>query len=586
MVESVTNTVARLSHTPARTRLRQFTDRVVGRALRLPPPAGDYVVHRGVRIPMRDGVELHATHYAPRTDQPLGTLLVRCPYGRSFPFSLIYAQLYAARGYHVLLQSVRGTFGSGGDFVPMVHEAPDAADTVAWLREQTWFTGTFATIGLSYLGFTQWALLADPPPELVAAVITVGPHDFHASTWGTGSFSLNDFLGWSDMMAHLELPPLRRLVFQARSARRLDHGVHGLPLGGAGRELLGDRSRWYESWLEHPDAEDPFWEQMRMTAALHRCKVPVLLLGGWQDVFLEQTIAQYEQLRRRGVDVAMTIGPWTHTDMVTKAAGMAARESLAWLGVHLAKVPTRSRPSGVRVYVTDSDRRGDWVDLPDWPPATGEGVLYLQPAGRLAATPPPADAPPSAFRYDPARPTPTIGGRLLSAKAGYRTDTALARRSDVLCFTSGLLDTDLYVTGSPIVELAHDADNPHFDLFVRISEVDARGRSRNVSDGFRRFNGADGPIRIELDSIAHRFGAGSRVRVLIAGGSHPRYARNLGTGEPAISGWRTAPSTHTVHHGAGGVSKLILPASDVPPWAGTPRSAGRDGGAHTPGDTG
>ena len=124
----------------------------------------------------------------------------------------------------MLLQSVRGTFGSAGDFAPMVHEAPDAADTVAWLREQPWFTGTFATIGLSYLGYTQWALLADPPPELAAAVITVGPHDFHASSWGTGSFSLNDFLGWSHMMAHQEKPPLQRLAHQARAARSLERG--------------------------------------------------------------------------------------------------------------------------------------------------------------------------------------------------------------------------------------------------------------------------------------------------------------------------------------------------------------------------
>ena len=99
------------------------------------------------------------------------------PYGRKFPFSLAFAQLYAARGYHVVLQSVRGTFGSGGVFEPMVNEADDGADTVVWLREQPWFAGRFATIGLSYLGFTQWALLQDPPPELAAAVITVGPHD-------------------------------------------------------------------------------------------------------------------------------------------------------------------------------------------------------------------------------------------------------------------------------------------------------------------------------------------------------------------------------------------------------------------------
>ena len=248
----------------------------------------------------------------------------------------------------MVLQSVRGTFGSGGDFVPMVHEAPDAADTVVWLREQPWFTGTFATIGLSYLGYTQWALLADPPPELAAAVITVGPHDFHTSSWGTGSFSLNDFLGWSHMMAHQQKPPLRRLAAQARGASRLERGVLGLPLGSAGRELLGAGSPWYESWIEHPDADDPFWETMRMTAALDRCEVPVLLLSGWQDLFLDQTITQYQHLRDRGIDVAMTIGPWTHSDMVVKAAGTAAAETLTWLGAHLAKQPMPQRPSRVR----------------------------------------------------------------------------------------------------------------------------------------------------------------------------------------------------------------------------------------------
>lgn len=62
----------------------------------------------------------------------------------------------------MVLQSVRGTFGSGGVFEPMADEIADGADTVAWLREQPWFTGRFATIGMSYLGFTQWALLQDP----------------------------------------------------------------------------------------------------------------------------------------------------------------------------------------------------------------------------------------------------------------------------------------------------------------------------------------------------------------------------------------------------------------------------------------
>lgn len=516
---------------------------------------------------MRDGVDLRADHYEPLTDRPAGTILVRGPYGRGFPFSFIYAQIYAARGYHVVLQSVRGTFGSGGTFVPMVHEVDDAADTVVWLREQSWFTGTFGTIGLSYLGYTQWALLSDPPPELAAAVISVGPHDFHGSSWGTGSFALNDFLGWSDMMAHQERPPLHRLAFQVKAPRRLASAVHNVPLGHAGRMLLGEHSPWYESWIEHPDVDDPFWDPMRMTRALDRCTVPVLLISGWQDIFIDQTITQYQYLHRRGMDVALTVGPWTHDEMVTKAAGTTAVETLNWLGAHLSPGSPgsgreRARAEPVRVYVTGESR--GWVDLPDWPPATDDRVFYPNRFGVLDTKAPDyatvSDGGTATFRYDPADPTPTIGGRLLTRNSGYTDDTDLARRADVVTFTTPPLDAGITAFGHPVVALDYQTDNPHFDVFVRISEVDEKGCSHNVSDGFRRFDtGPEGPLRVELDPIAHRFGAGTRIRVLLAGGCHPRFARNLGTGEPSISGSRMVGSTHTVRFGAD--TKLVLPGA-------------------------
>ena len=536
----------------------RLIDRAANRVLRLPPATTLYRVHRGLRVPMRDGVELIADHYVPTTASPLGTILVRGPYGRAFPFSIIYAQIYAARGYHVVFQSVRGTFGSGGRFEPMINEAADAADTVVWLRTQPWFTGTFATIGLSYLGYTQWALMSDPPPELAAAIIAVGPHDLYESSWGTGSFALADLLGWSDMVANQEQHPVRRIAFQFRAARRLAGAAHGVPLGVAARTLLGEGSEWFESWVERPEALDPFWGNLRMTPALTRAAVPVLLLSGWQDIFLDQTLAQYRQLRGRGVDVALTIGPWTHDQMVTAAAGTTAAETLDRLGAHLARKSVPTRPAPVRVYVTGRTR-GGWVDLPGWPPPTAAKALYLQPGGRLEPTAPRPGT--STFRYNPADPTPTVGGRLLARPSGYSDDTDLARRPDVLSFTGAPLGAEVCVCGIPVIDLAYETDNDHFDVFVRISEVDARGRSRNVSDGYRRFSTLpDEPIRIELDPIAHRFSAGSRIRVLIAGGCHPRFARNLGTGESVLHGRRMVGSSHTVRHGES--SSLTLPVGE------------------------
>ncbi len=533
-----------------------MSGRVLGRLLRLPAESTEYTVHQ-VRIPMRDGLELAADHYAPTAETcgPVGTLLVRGPYGRGFPFSLTFATLYAARGYHVVLQSVRGTFGSAGVFEPMVHEAEDGTDTVAWLRQQPWFTGRFATIGVSYLGFTQWALLLNPPPELAAAVITAGPHDFSSSAWGTGSFTINDFLGWSDLVAHQEDPSrLRAGVRQLRARRKVAAAASQAPLGAAGRALLGEGAPWFESWLEHPDPEDLFWQRLRCGAALERVRVPVLLVGGWQDLFLQQTLEQYRRLRERGVNVALTVGPWTHTRLLTAGLAVITRESLQWLETHLgdARMPPRHNP--VRVFVTGQG----WSTLVDWPPASSEHALYLLPGGRLADAPPTQQASVT-FRYDPADPTPTVGGRLLSPDAGYREDSRLARRDDVLSFTGDPLTAELCVQGNPVVELRHCADIPHVDLFVRVSEVDARGRSRNVSDGYRRLTSPQpngGVVRVELDAIAHRFRAGSRIRVLVAGGSHPRYTRNLGAGEPVATGRQVTAAVHTVHLGP---SRLLLP---------------------------
>ncbi len=542
--------------------LRQVGGNALGRLLGLPRATTDYTVNR-VQVPMRDGVRLVADHYAPATSSPVGTLLVRGPYGRGFPFSLVFARLYATRGYHVVLQSVRGTFGSGGVFEPMVNEAVDGADTVAWLREQPWFTGRFATVGLSYLGFTQWAVLQNPPPELAAAVITVGPHDFRASVWGTGSFAVNDFLGWSDLVSRQEdSVRIRTGIRQLQARRKVAQAAGGVPMGDAARALLGTGAPWFESWVEHSDGDDPFWNSLRFSDALDRVQVPVLLVGGWQDIFLRQTLHQYTHLRSRDVDVALTVGPWTHTQMLTKALATSARETLDWLDAHLGGATAPRRPGRVRVFVTGHG----WRNMHDWPPATTERALYLRPGGYLGETAPLdlMGLAPATFRYHPADPTPTTGGPLLSPNGGYRDDSRLALRDDVLAFTSATLTHDLCVYGNPVVELTHTSDNPHVDLFVRVSEVDPKGRSRNVSDGYRRLGAATETVSVELDGIAHRFRAGSRIRVLIAGSWFPRYARNLGTEEPVLTGRQSKPATHAVHYGR---SRLLLPVGPSDPSA-------------------
>lgn len=540
-------------------RLRRVLDAAIARVFRMPPGRSDFTLTRAVPVRMRDGVELLTDIYEP-LGRSLGTVLIRTPYGRSGSVTLLTARQYARHGYHVVNQSCRGTSGSGGEFDPFRREIDDGADTVTWLRNQPWFGGRFALCGASYLGYTAWAIMMDPPPELAAAVIAVAAHDNYRVTHGDGAFALEPTLSLFEGFTHLDVGVLRGLPLFATARRRLRPGLQELPLVRAQESVLAGSRMPYREWLLAPHAEDPVWRAMRLGRAVERVDVPVLLHEGWQDRFLDQMIGEYDVLRRRGVDVALTIGPWTHIEAATKGAGILMAETLGWLAEHLAETGGRERPQPVRIFVSGAE---EWRYLPEWPPGSNEHVLYLQPGGALASDRPPPTARPSVFTYNPAQPTPAVGGRVINPAIGGRRDNRrLEARDDVLTFTSRPLEHSLEVIGVPVVQLMHHTDNPYVDLFVRLCEVDRNGLSVNLSDGFRRLNSEETPgvIVLRLDAMAHRFSVGNRIRLQVSGGAHPRFARNLGTARDPATTTDLTLSRRWVCHGDGGLSRLILPS--------------------------
>ena len=240
----------------------------------------------------------------------------------------------------------------------------------------------------------------------------------------------------------------------------------------AGERLLEGRAPWYRQWVSRRDPSDPFWSPMRLGDAVERVQVPVLLQSGWQDLFLQQTFEQYARLSTRGVNVALTVGPWTHVQLFTKGGHIMVTETLGFLGEHLAGTGVRTRAAPVKVFVTGAEQ---WRDLDRWPPPTEELTLHPQPDGGLGDDPAP-DGSRAGFTYDPADPTPTIGGRLLAQGGGYADDRELANRADVATFTGPVLTAPLEVLGAPVMVLAHASDNPHADLYVRA----VGGRSRRT----------------------------------------------------------------------------------------------------------
>ena len=202
----------------------------------------------------------------------------------------------------------------------------------------------------------------------------------------------------------------------------------------------------------------------------------------------------------------------------------------------------------MRVWVGGQAPAPGWREVSGWPPAAP--ASSAGPWARRAASAASRPAAGSAqFRYDPADPTPSVGGAVMTLAAGVRDNRAVEQRADVLVFTSEPLAAPVEILGEVAAELSVARDNPHADLFVRLCDVDAQGRSRNVCDGIVRLTEADRDgdlVRVSLIGVAHRFAPGHRLRLQVAGGAHPRFARNPGNGQVEAPARDLVPTVYRI----------------------------------------
>jgi putative CocE/NonD family hydrolase len=201
-----------------------------------------------------------------------------------------------------------------------------------------------------------------------------------------------------------------------------------------------------------------------------------------------------------------------------------------------------------------------WHDFETWPPRNyAPRHYYLHPGGELSAIAP-GESHPDRYRYDPADPTPAVGGiRLL--RGGRRDNRKLEARSDVLMFSSAVLQQDVEVIGDVNAEIYFRSSRASADVFVRLCDVDERGRSHNVCDGLVRLADADQlqMARVTMWPTAHRFKRGHRIRVQVSSGAFPRFARNHGTLEPLLTSSTLLAADQEVYHDSLRPSAIIMP---------------------------
>jgi putative CocE/NonD family hydrolase len=179
----------------------------------------------------------------------------------------------------------------------------------------------------------------------------------------------------------------------------------------------------------------------------------------------------------------------------------------------------------------------------------------------------PGPSDPDQYRYDPAHPTPAVGGIGNLSNFGPKDQRKLEKRTDVLTYTSTPLRHDLEVIGPVQAELYVRSSLAHTDFFACLCDVAPSGKSINITSALVRVcEGApapspDGSIRVcmELWPTAYHFRRGHRLRLQVSSGAHPHFARNTGSGESIGTATRLLSAEQQVYHDPEHPSAVILP---------------------------
>ena len=537
---------------------------VSGRSFGMGPATNPKVKEtRNIPVKMRDGVELLTDLYQPVSDTLLPIFLTRTPYGRRAIGGLLERAL-AQRGYQVVSQSCRGTFGSGGEFLPFQSDKEDGVDTMKWIAKQPWYSGQVVMWGLSYPGCTAWALAADAPEDMLACLVIqhAASHVYDVFR-PRGTVGLANLLNWVYLESIRTVPTVQMYLALAKRRRTMAKALEHLPVTEMDSVATGKPYTFLQQVLQNPNPDSTLWAATNHAETIEKVNAPMHLIGGWHDFFLDPLLDDYQKLVIAGKKPTLTIGDWPHSPKLD-ALKISYKETISWFRASTGRNKEIVRSKPIRVQLVGTK---EWREFDKWPPFSHNTKLYLNDNNQLSVSPPANSESLSRYTYDPADPTPSVGGALLYDSIGQLDNTKLESRSDVLTFTTEPLKQHIEVFGEPWVRLFVRTSATTTDFFVRLCDVTPEGKSMNITDGVVRYpactyetlsNGRRA-IDIKMSATACRFEVGHRIRLQVSSGAHPRYGRNLGVDDPSAQLSDACVAFQEVFHNKEHSSMLSIP---------------------------
>jgi putative CocE/NonD family hydrolase len=503
-------------------------------------------------VAMRDGTHLATDIYLPaRGGAPVEgrypVILTRTPYNKTTGADVL-ARMFVPFGYAVVIQDVRGRYGSEGHWRPIRDDPNDGFDTAQWIGGQPWSNQSIGTVGTSYGGATQHALAIAGAPYVKAMIPRNAMSDF--GLFGVryhGAFELR-WLNWVMTLGNAADTPnafpaaVRAAADPASAPALVDMGLHvrdyvrSLPLrpGTTPLKFAPDYERWLIEAMGH-GAYDNFWKDHGSSVVDHIQEykdIPVYHVTGWYDSWGAQVAnMNFVALTKAKKSLQrLIVGPWIHSQERLSYAGEAqftpdapldlATFQRRWFDHWLKGVDNGvEREPPVRIYVMGGGNAhrtpegrlfvgGHWRNEREWPLARTSYTPYFIHSGGSLSTESPSNEPPTTFLFDPRNPVPSLGGNISSqgklmfqgaADQRDRTDfwltsdtRPLSARNDVLVFQTAPLAGDIEVTGPLVAKLWASSTARDTDFTAKLIDVYPpnpdypAGVDLNIADGIVR----------------------------------------------------------------------------------------------------
>jgi putative CocE/NonD family hydrolase len=573
-----------------------------------PTPATDYNIKWGVKIPMRDKVELNATLYFPRT--PDGStpktpvVFTLTPYiSDSYHPRAAY---FASHGYVFALVDVRGRGNSGGDFEPFAQEPRDGHDVVEWLAQQPFCDGRVAMWGGSYAGFDQWATAKEFPPHLTTIVPAAAAHppldypsldnigemyDIQWFTFTSGKAGQVNLFGDSKFWRTKFLDAYKNHI----AFKTLD-------------SFAGNPSISFQRILKHPTA-DAYYDAMVPTIdQFKKISLPILTITGQYDgdelgamTFYRDHIANASpEVRAKHF---LIIGPWDHAGTRTPTDEVGGvkfgkdavldlndlhRQWYDWTMKSGAKPAfLKNQVAYYLIASGNSGANGEWKYTDSYANLIANSKTFyfdskngdangVYRSGSLTETKPTNGV--DKFVYDPLdtrRGEEVEGVEPNDKNEGLDQKLPLSIGEDGLVYHTNALANETLLVGCPAVTLWVSIDTPDVDLEADLYEIQPDGTSIGLWSDIRRLRYRDSLREVKLVKpdeivkcvfnpglfIARKIMKGSRLRLVVTASNSILWQKNYCSG--GVVADETAKDARTCHaqiyHDAQHASSVELP---------------------------